>query len=139
MCSRSGTTSPGPRRVVQPINDVKALPQAPASKLRREPGARLAIPVMVVKYEEIPDRDPAPTQCAEIADAIRLPRDRLRNAAAQDYARVCSEIGQRGIKGRPADVVEIDVDPVFAFASDSRCQIILGLVINYTVKAECVT
>ena len=71
---------------------------------------------------------------------LRMPygsgRDGLRDPSAQHDPRVRSQIGQRGVQRRTADVVEIDIDPVGAFAPDRRREIGFGLVIDHAVQTR---
>ena len=66
----------------RPFDDMQLLTQPAAADLRGEPGAGLRVAVVIIEHEEIADCDPSAAQTAEVADAVRLGCDGLRDPAA---------------------------------------------------------
>src|ERR1051325_1997895 len=116
------------RRVVDPLDDVFSVSQLAALHQRRRQRAELAIALPMIADDKALDVQPLAHDRHQIGAGARRRVIIFRDHAAHDHAAEIVEAGKDGVLHRAADILEIDIDAVWAGLIERRAEIGIAMV-----------
>src|ERR1700761_3377626 len=116
--------------MIQPVENMQSLLQAPGAMLRNQPRSRFFVSIMVAKHLKPLHASTARRQASQIDERVGSFSSHLRDSPTQRHSTIHAEMRERCIQCSASDIIKVYIDAVWTSQANRRSQVLFGLVIN---------